>query len=159
MHRPLRFLHSVSGNYVYLATTVEGTITYDTYTLLNASDVAWSTLQARGLLSVTTSAVLSGSGSAGLGSTTTFSNNNPTGTTIFKKVGINNVNNLYSNIDGRSAQLGIKIAISGTATNTANGFISSTTDTKTFTGITLTSPNISNFPSFEDGSTFEGGTL
>ena len=93
------------------------------------------------------------SGSAGLKTSTSFSNNNPTGTTIFEKARINNFNNLYSNVVGRSALLGVKIAVSGTATNTANGFIPSTTDTKTFTGITLTSPNISNFPSFENGTT------
>lgn len=154
--------YSVSGSQIYSISTGSGNSTIDTFSVLGSTQLLWSSLQARGLLSVTTTAVLGGDGSQGINESTTFSNNNPTGTTITEKVGVNNVFNFYQNTYAAAAALGIKIQVTTNLKTNAQATLNATTKTKTFgyeqtvngafAGVELGIKSISNFPTTSNGS-------
>nr|WP_206749528.1 hypothetical protein [Synechococcus sp. UW106] len=136
---------TVSGSswYGYSSSFLSSTSTSGT--LLTAQELLWSTVMARGLFTLTTTAILPAS--AGTSEAGPYgSNNNSDGATYTLIRGVDNTNRTVNLFDTGSGKLGIKIAVSETETVKATEAISSIVARTTITGTTFDISKLLPFP-------------
>ena len=155
------FINTTDGSWERYSGISSNALLLSSGKLLTEKQLAWSSLEARGLLKVTTTANIGSPGSTANG---LYSNNNPSGTTISELVGINNANNFYSSLVARSARLGLKVQVTGQITAYDTTTLNAVTKTRTLgksetnngeivsTGIELNIGSISGFPKLDSSN-------